>query len=182
MTEVQFDKARWQMDSEGDWLCIRCGRAQAQKVVEAAARKKQVAAIKEYREKRSKSANDYAWALLDELADAIHSTKNEIYIQKVREIGPFKDFILTEDEARTFRIAWERLGIGWPTEQVDYDRDGERLVIRAYYGSSTYNTKQMSRLIESIVQDCKDAGIDVLSERERSLLIDAWKPTDRFNR
>ena len=116
------------------------------------------------------------------LADAIHSTKNDIYIQKVREIGPFKDFILTEDEAKTFRIAWERLGTGWPTEQVDYDRDGERLVIRAYYGSSTYNTKQMSRLIDSIVQDCKDAGIDVLSERERSLLIDEWKPTDRFNR
>lgn len=174
MTELQFDKARWQMDSDGDWLCIRCSRAQAQRVVEAAAKRKQTAVIKEYRERRSKSANDYAWALLEQLADAIHSTKNEIYIQKVREIGPFKDFILTEDEAKTFRIAWERLGTGWPTEQVDYDRDGERLVIRAYYGSSTYNTKQMSRLIDSIVQDCKDAGIETLPPDKLALLKEEW--------
>lgn len=181
MAKITFSKARWMQDGDGSWLCIQTPKARD--ICDAVHPEKTYdMEVKQHREKRSKSANDFAWAMLEKLAIAIHSTKNEIYIQKIREVGPYKDFVLTEDQAKTFRVAWENLGIGWPTEQVDYDQDGDRLVIRAYYGSSTYNTKQMSRLIDSIVQDCKDVGIDVLSERERSLLLDEWKPSDRFNR
>jgi len=120
------------------------------------------------------NANDYCWVLLDKMADALHTTKEELYIQKVREVGPFKDFTLTEDEANTFRVAWELLGTGWPTEQVGYDKDGDRLVIRAYYGSSRYNTRQMSRLIDSIVQDCKDLGIETLPPEKLAAMKEEW--------
>ena len=81
---------------------------------------------------------------------------------------------MTEDEAKTFRVAWEKLGTGWPTEQVDYGRDGDRVVVRAYYGSSTYNTKQMSRLIDSIVQDCKDLGIETLPPEKLAAMKEEW--------
>ena len=80
----------------------------------------------------------------------------------------------TEDEANTFRVAWELLGTGWPTEQVGYDKDGDRLVIRAYYGSSRYNTRQMSRLIDSIVQDCKDLGIETLPPEKLAAMKEEW--------
>lgn len=181
MAKAVIDAARWTEDRDGLWLCLKTNLAR--RICEGMEQSKTYdVEIRRHREKRSKSANDFAWALLDQLAEALHTDKNEIYKQKVREVGPFKDFILSEDEAKTFRVAWENLGIGWPTEQVDYDRDGDRLVIRAYYGSSQYNTKQMSRLIDSIVQDCKDMGIDVLSEQERSLLLEEWKPSDRFDR
>ena len=84
---------------------------------------------------------------------------------------------MTVDEAKTFRTAWERLGQGWPTEQVDFTPDGERVVIRAYYGSSTYNTKRMSRLIDMIVENCKEQGIETLTPQQLDAMKERWKCT-----
>ncbi len=130
--------------------------------------------IKQRREKRSLNANSYMWALLDKLADVLHTTKEELYLEKVRRYGIYKEFHLTDDEYKTFRVAWESMGTGWPTEQVDYTPDGQRLVIRAYYGSSRYNTKQMVRLLDSIIEDCRDQDIETMTERELSLLKEEW--------
>jgi hypothetical protein len=47
-------------------------------------------------------------------------------------------------------------------------------VIRAYYGSSTYNTKQMSRLIDAIVEDCKEMDIETLTPRELDAMKSRW--------
>jgi len=46
--------------------------------------------------------------------------------------------------------------------------------VRCLYGSSDFDKEQMARLIDLIVQDCKDIGIETMSERERSLLIERW--------
>lgn len=171
---LTFSDARVQNDN-GCWLCLKVNEpAQARQFVMKKQNRLYDAEIKKHREKRSLDANNYLWCLLDKLADVLHTTKEELYLQKIKEVGVFKDFHLTEDEAKTFRVAWEKLGKGWPTEQVDYDRDGERLVIRAYYGSSTYNTKNMSRLLDSVVEDCKEQDIETLSERELSLLKEEW--------
>ena len=144
---VTFSEARIVLD-DGVWLCVRVNEpAPAREFVLNHKDRLYDCEIKEHREKRSLDANSYCWVLLDKLADALRSTKEELYLQKVREVGPFKDFCLTEDEAKTFRVAWEKLGTGWPTEIVDYDRAGDRQVVTAYYGSSTYNTKRMSRLM-----------------------------------
>lgn len=126
--------------------------------------------IQKWRARRSKDANSYMWVLLEKLADVLNTSKTELYIGYVRDYGTFRDFTLTPDEAKTFKVVWEKLGTGWPTEQVDYTPDGERVVIRAYYGSSTYSTKRMSRLIDAIVQDCKAVGIETLTPDELARL------------
>ena len=131
--------------------------------------------VKEYRAKRSLTANSYLWLLLDKTASALGEDKETIYLDFVRRTGPFKDFILTEDEAKTFSVAWEKLGTGWPTEQVDYAPDGDHVVIRAYYGSSTYNTKQMTRLLEKVKETCKDMGIEVRPQEEIDSMLKEWK-------
>lgn len=127
--------------------------------------------IKKWRERRSKDANSYMWVLLDKLADALGRDKNDLYLEYIRKYGMFKDFTLTQDEAGTFRYAWHELGTGWPTEQVDYAPDGDHVVIRAYYGSSTYNTKRMSRLIDAIVTDCKEQGIETMTPEELASMM-----------
>lgn len=52
--------------------------------------------------------------------------------------------------------------------------DGPLLIVRAYYGSSRYNTKQMSRLIDSLMEDCEAVGIVTISEKDKGLLLDDW--------
>lgn len=132
------------------------------------------AQFKPYKEKRSKDANAYMWTLCEKLAINQGITKEEVYRNAIQEVGIFKDFPnMSQDEASTLRTAWEMLGTGWLTEQVDYMPDGEKLLIRCYYGSSTYNTKQMSRLIDYIVQDCKAVGIETMTPAELERLYAA---------
>jgi hypothetical protein len=41
-----------------------------------------------------------------------------------------------------------------------------------YYGSSTYDTAEMSRLLGSVIQEAQDMGIETLTESERALLYE----------
>lgn len=176
-----FESAKVIVDGEQAYLCVGIPYREAKKFVGEMKPKKYSVEIKEYRERRSLDANAYFWQLLDKMAERKSQmedkvcTKEELYLDYVREIGPFKDFTMTEDEAKTFRVAWSRLGTGWPTEQVDFAPDGDRVVIRAYYGSSTYTRKRMSRLIDMAVQDAKAlGGIETMTPQELARLVEGW--------
>lgn len=178
MTGVRYTKAAIAVDGDGTWLKLCVLPADTQKARRAVLTQKQcvyTAELKEFRERRSLDANAYFWRLLDELAVALGEAKEPLYLRYVKECGPYRDFCLSPEEAGTFRKAWSMLGVGWPTEQVDYAEDGERLIVRAYYGSSTYNTKQMSRLIDSVVADCKAVGIETLPPDKLAAMKEEWK-------
>lgn len=170
-----FESAKVIVDGEQPYLCIGIPYMDAKKFTAEKKPRKYVVEIKEYREHRSMDANNYFWKILDEIASAVGAVKEELYLNYVKKCGPFKDFTLTSDEAKTFRTAWSRLGTGWPTEQVDYSPDGDRVVIRAYYGSSQYSKKQMSRLIDMVVEDAKELGIETLTPLELARMKDEWK-------
>lgn len=170
-----FEKAKVIVDGDDTFLCLSLPHREAKKFVGEMKPRKYIAELKEYREKRSLDANAYLWVLLDKLADALETTKEELYLDYVRNYGIFRDFTLEVEESKTFCHAWEMLGTGWPTEQVDYDSDGERVIIRAYYGSSQYNSRQMSRIINAVVEDCKELGIETLTPVEITRLTDEWR-------
>lgn len=130
--------------------------------------------VKKWRDPRSRDANAYCWVLLDKLAEALNTTKEDLYRLYIKRVGVFRDFHLYADEAKTLETAWSMIGTGWVTEQVDYTADGAQVIIRAYYGSSRYNTKQMSRLIDEIVEACKEQGIETLTPNELDRMKEAW--------
>ena len=97
-----------------------------------------------------------------------------MYREHIKELGICKQFTLAEDEANTFKTAWGMLGLGWLCEQLDITSDN-KVMLNAYYGSSTYNTKQMARLIDNIVQDCKEQGIETLEDLEIKNMLKEWE-------
>ena len=44
-----------------------------------------------------------------------------------------------------------------------------------YFGSSVYNTKEMSLLLEEIVTQAKELGIDTMTENEKKALLESWE-------
>lgn len=136
--------------------------------------------IKKHSKKRSNDANSYCWVLCGKLAEAlsdegVRHTKEDIYKRAIQEVGVYKDFCnLSMSDAKTLRTAWEMLGTGWITEQVDYSQDGDSVIVRCYYGSSQYNSKQMSRLIDSLVQDCKALEISTATPEQIEIMKAAW--------
>lgn len=176
MTELTFSAADWTMDAAGTWLRLKVDTPKkALAFLEnMKVGKKYVAVLKRFFKKRSNDSNSYFWQLCDQIAEKLGRTKEDLYIEYIKEVGVFKDFHLSRDEAATFRTAWSMIGTGWPTEEVDYQQDGDNLVIRAYYGSSKYNAKQMGRIIDRAVEDAKDLGIETLTPDELARMNVEW--------
>lgn len=138
-------------------LCIRVGRK---------------------KKKRSLDMNSYAWQLITQIAEKlqdskVYVTKEDVYRKHIRSVGVYEPLALREDAVERFTEEWAKRGTGWLTEVVDSKMQGCKKVF-AYYGSSTYDTKEMARLIESIIQDCMALGIETLPQAELDSLLNSW--------
>lgn len=132
--------------------------------------------IKKYRKKRSLDANKYFWKLLQEICELQEIDTIEEYKKRVKELGIFRQFKIMTEDVKTFEKIWTDRGIAWFCEIADTDYIGntEFKIINAYYGSSSFNSKQMSRLIDNLVQDCQAVGIETKTPNEIKALLESW--------
>ena len=126
--------------------------------------------VKQHRNKRSLDANGYAWVLMDKIAARMHIDKVDVYREAIKSIGGVSETVCVQDKAvDRLRQGWEQNGIGWQTDTMPSKLKGCTNVI-LYYGSSTYDTQQMSLLIDHIVQDAKALGIETMTPAELEAL------------
>lgn len=136
--------------------------------------------IDKYREKRSLNANNYLWLLCTKIAEerskeGVKVTKEDVYREEIKESGIWQDDEIEPEKVKWRCAAWEKLGTGWITERVDFTADGNKEIIRFYYGSSQYNTKQLSRVIDNLVQDCKALGIETKTPSQIAEMLSLWE-------
>lgn len=133
--------------------------------------------IKKYRKKRSLDANAYCWVLCDKIAkeiskDGTITTKEEIYKDAIKNIGTFEPMIVEEKAFENFKRLWEKQGLGFLIQEVT--RKDKCVKVHCYYGSSTYDSKEMSLLIELLVEEAKQLNIEVKTEQEIESLLKMW--------
>ena len=117
--------------------------------------------IKPRRDRRSKDANSYAWLIIDRIAEALKVDKVDVYQSAIRAIGGVSEPVCVRNKAvDTLRECWESRGIGWVTETMPSRIEGCTNVV-LYYGSSTYDKAQMSRLIDHLLQDAQEIGLAI---------------------
>lgn len=132
-------------------------------------------AIKPYRKWRSRDANAYAWVLIDKIAAAVGASRESIYREAIRQIGGVSEIVCVQDEAvDKLRRSWARNGIGWQAETMPSKLEGCTNVI-LHFGSSVYNTAQMSALIDRLVVDAKELGIETMTPAEIENLMNLWE-------
>jgi len=130
--------------------------------------------MKQWHNRRSRDANAYAWTLIDKLAEKMNVSKTEIYREAIRNIGSVSDTCCVTDRAVESLInGWQHNGLGWFAETMPSKIKGCTNVI-LYRGSSTYDSRQMSALIDIIVQDCKAVGIETATPQEIAAMNAAW--------
>ena len=129
--------------------------------------------VKEYKEKRSLDSNAYCWVLLGKLQDKLQIPKEEIYKDLIKNIGSYEIVPVKNKAVERFRQAWSKNGLGWITETMKSKLKGFTNVI-TYYGSSSYNTAEMSKLIELVVQECQQLGIETKPKEEIESLLESW--------
>lgn len=130
--------------------------------------------IKKYSKRRSIDANNYFWTLCDQVAKAIGSTKEDVYKQKIKECGVFEILPIKCEAVDAFVNRFSKNGLGWFAESMDASKLEGYQRVMVYFGSSTYNTEEMSRIIESVVADCHELGIPTLSSNEIKSLCESY--------
>lgn len=131
--------------------------------------------IRKWRRKRTRDANAYAWTLIDKIAEKLHLSKAEVYRELIRNVpGVTQTVCVLNDAVDRLCRGWEAHGMGWQTEQTPSRLNGCTNVV-LYYGSSTYDTKQMSSLIDIAIHECQLLGIETITPAQAALLKEEWK-------
>ena len=163
---------------EGGWLMVKPTRedlGKAMSVVRKHKDKLYDLTVKEHQKKRSLDANAYCWVLINKLADIMRIPPVEVYRQAIQDISGNSEIIPIKDDAvEQFKQAWGHNGIGWICRDMGKSKLAGYRNLMVYYGSSVYNTKQMSDLIDHLVQDCKALDIETLPPEKLSALMEEW--------
>lgn len=125
-------------------------------------------------QKRSLSANAYAWVLIDKLAEKTRIPKSEIYRQTIREIGGVSETVcVVKNAADKLKEVWESNGIGFQAIEEPSKLD-KCVNMTLYYGSHLFDKSQMSRLLDNLIQECSLMGIDTRTPSEIANLLSLW--------
>ena len=176
MRELNIIEASWSVDASGSWLKLRPELpGQAQMVAgEIDPQKKYTVTIKEFRKKRSLDANAYAWVLMNKLADKLNMGVRDLYRHYIPDIPENSQVVCVPTEAvEKLHSGWEHNGIGWCSDTLKSKLPGCTNVV-LYYGSSTFDQKQMGVLLDLIIADCKQVGVEYLTPEELERLKGEW--------
>ena len=158
----------------GEWVISLSTREDVGKVYDELAQADVSFEIKKAAKRRSRDANAFAWVLIDKIAEKTRVPKAEVYRQAIREIGGVSETVcVVEKAADRLCEGWQKNGIGWQAERMPSKLPGCVNVV-LYYGSSTYDTAQMSRLLDLLIQEAEQQGIPTLRD-ESDALLGKWK-------
>ena len=133
---------------------------------------------KKHRNKRSLDANNFCWALCSDIGKALRPPvpKEEIYVKSIKDLGRFYPVLVKETAVEEFQRRWRTKGEGWFAEKRSESKEHAGWYwVYAYYGSSTYDSKEMSILIDGLVQEAEDMGIQIpLGKHDIERLKEDW--------
>lgn len=131
--------------------------------------------VTKWRDKRSNDSNAYFWKLCGELSAKLSIPPETIYREMVRDIGGNYEVLpVRADAVERFCSAWRSKGIGWITDTFPSKLKGY-VNVMAYYGSSTYDTAQMHRLLDTMIAECKEHGIETRPKDEIESMMQYWE-------
>lgn len=123
--------------------------------------------VKEHREKRSLSQNAYFHVLVAQIAKVVGSSNTEVKNALIAEYGVYDadmGHVIVKDSVPYQKL--EHLHLK-PSTKTQVMANGE--LYRVYYvmrGTHTYNTAEMTRILDAAVEEAKQLGIETLPPEE----------------
>ena len=163
--------------SGGEWLMSFTTRADAGNIYDTLKDFDVDVEIRKHNPKRSKDANAMCWAMCSDIGKALRPPvpKEEVYRKAIREVGEYEPLPIKAEAVETFQRRWAAKGTGWFAEVIDDSKlPGYKLVF-AYYGSSTYDTQAMSKLIDYLVDEAQQMEIPIPARKEQEEMLKLWQ-------
>lgn len=124
--------------------------------------------IKEYKEKRSLNANNYYWELVTQLGNVLKMDKEDLHFQLLQKYGQSEMISVVADvDIKNYLKYYAEAG-----ESVLNGKTFKHY--KVYKGSSEMDSKEMSILINGLVEECHIQGIETKTPQEINSLLERW--------
>ena len=123
-----------------------------------------------YRKKRSLSANALLWACLGEIATVLRTDKWDVYLLMLKRYGKFTYICVKPNVVEAVKAQWREC-----EEVGKINLNGQEAVqLLCYFGSSTYNTQEMSVLLDGVISEMKEIGLQPPMSSEMKRALEEW--------
>lgn len=129
--------------------------------------------VVKYRKKRSLDANALLWKTLGEIANVLNADKWDIYLQMLKRYGKYTYIAVKPNMVESVKKQWRE-----SEEMGEIEINGQKAIqMLCYFGSSTLDTKEFSILLNGVIEEAKELGINVISQEEIERLVSDYKKT-----
>lgn len=126
--------------------------------------------VKKWKEKRSLDANRLLWSCIGKLAEALRADKWDIYLLMLRRYGKFTYICVKPSVVEAVKKQWREV-----EEIGEIEINGYKATqLLCYFGSSNYNTKEFSVLLDGVISEMKEVGIPTPAEEEIERHMIEW--------
>ena len=126
--------------------------------------------IGQHRAKRSLDANGMLWAILGEMAVVLNTDKDSLYLEMLDRYGVFTHIVVKPEMVERVKQEWRTVReLG---EVYINGKTGVQLM--CFFGSSTYNSKEFSVLLNGVISEAQELGIETRPQAEIDSLLEAW--------
>jgi len=116
--------------------------------------------IKEYKPKRSRNQNSYAWELITQIGNAVRKSKEEVYLDMLKHYGQSQVVsMLSSIDPNGYFKYYEEIGTGIVNNK-------EFKHYKIFKGSSEFDSREMSIFLDGIIQEAESVGIATLTNEE----------------
>lgn len=127
---------------------------------------------------RSLQANAYFYSLCTKVAEKLRISLNEVHNQMLSRYG-YPEFIddkivyfILPDNIEVNKLEGVHLKATSKTQVLDNgDLNRVYIVMR---GSHTYNSVEMARLIDGVISEAKELGIETITVSEKDKMLEQW--------
>lgn len=161
-----------------DW---QTGKAQAVFTINEPSAIEYVAALKDeeklhikavkFRNKRSLDANGLLWVCLGQIADVLHTDKWNVYLQMLKRYGKYTYICVKPNVVDAVKAQWRECEVIGETTI----NGKEAVQMLCYFGSSTYNTKEFSVLLDGVISEMREMGLQTPASQEMQRALEKWE-------
>lgn len=132
--------------------------------------------VKIHREHRSLDANKMLWACLGDMAKVLQRDSWDIYLMMLKRYGKYTTLLVRSEAVGMLKRQWREIDEVGDTTIVNEDGEAQRMVyLNCYFGSSTYDSKEFSHLLDGVISEMKEIGLTPPPSKDIQRAIEKWE-------
>lgn len=124
-----------------------------------------------HRKKRSLDANGTLWLCLGKMAEKLRTDKWELYLKMLRQYGQYTYICVKPNVVDAVKEQWRECEV---IGEIDIN-GAQAVQMLCYFGSSTYDSKQFSVLLDGVIYEMKELGLEPPTPAELRRVIEQWE-------